>query len=312
MNDIASIPPVADPITFAGSPLDRVSAQRKDADWLDNRLHDSKTRFLPLHDLKVPVELGREPRLNWRPRGEVSMLLRAGAPCVLLGVDDGIAHFAVDVTAAPPQRHEGSKWLDVRSAAMALPAGEAAITAQARSMLDWHNRHGFCAVCSQPTRMEDAGYSRRCTSEACKAQHFPRTDPVAIMLTIWEDKVLLGRQPRFVPGVYSALAGFLEPGESIEEAVRREIFEEAGIKVGKVRYIASQPWPFPSSLMIGCIGEALTNEITVDQEELEEARWFTREELANMVRLSTTQETPRMPPPLSLAHQLARAWLHGA
>ena len=157
MNDSNAIPPVANPITFSGSPFDRVSALRKDTDWIDNRLHDSKTRFLPLHDLKVPVELGRDARLNWRPRGELSMLLRAGAPCILLGMEDGIAHFAVDVTAAPAPRHEGGKWLDVRSAAMTLPAAEAAITAQARSMLDWHSRHGFCAVCGQPTRMEDAG-----------------------------------------------------------------------------------------------------------------------------------------------------------
>ncbi len=313
MNEtLQSTPPVDNPITFSGSPLDRVSDKRKNADWLADQMSSSKSLFLPLHELKVPVELGRQPRLNWRPRTEFGMLIRAGAPCLLLGVQDGMAHFAVDVSAAPPARYEGTKLMDVRSAAMLLPAAEAAIIAQARSMLDWHARHRFCAVCGQRTEMHDAGYSRLCTDEACKAQHFPRTDPVTIMLVEREGRLLLGRQPRFIPGTYSALAGFMEPGENIEECVRREIFEESGIRVGAVRYVASQPWPFPSSLMIGCIGEALSEEITIDGEELEDARWFTRAEIIQMVERAGGNETPRMPPALSLAHQLARAWLRGA
>jgi NAD+ diphosphatase len=153
---------------------------------------------------------------------------------------------------------------------------------------------------------------RRCLAEACGAQHFPRTDPVTIMLVLdGADNVLLGRQPRFPPGVYSALAGFVEPGENIEEAVRREVREEAGIVCERVRYHSSQPWPFPSSLMIGCFAYAESKEIKLDQDELEDARWFTRPEIETMVESWADESQTRMPPPLSIAYQLARGWLRG-
>ncbi|MBZ6076566.1 NAD(+) diphosphatase [Microvirga puerhi] len=177
--------------------------------------------------------------------------------------------------------------------------------AMAKSLLDWHARHRFCANCGSPTHHAQAGFRRDCPQ--CSAQHFPRTDPVVIMRITRGDKCLLGRQARFAPKSYSCLAGFLEPGETIEDAVRREVFEEAGIRVGKVRYLASQPWPFPSSLMIGCAGEAETDEITFDTEELEDARWFTRDDVRRM--LDGTHEEYGAPSPIAIANHLLQQWM---
>ncbi|HYM33264.1 MAG TPA: NAD(+) diphosphatase [Candidatus Cybelea sp.] len=310
MNELRTTPA---PIVFCGNPLDRVSHLRRDAAWLAAALVDRKSRFLPLWQLKALVSLAPQPALDWRGAGEVADLIAAGASVVMLGKDGETCRFAVDASALAEGGREGwGKFIDVRSIAPQLTAEEAGILAQARATIDWHARHRFCAVCGKPTEARDGGYMRACTSEACKAQHFPRTDPVVIMLILRGDMCLLGRQPQFLRGMYSALAGFIEPGETIENAVRREIKEEAGVPVGRVRYHASQPWPFPASLMIGCFGEATAETITVDADELEEARWFPRADVAEMLRRSTTPETPRMPPPLSLAHQLARAWIGGA
>ncbi len=183
----------------------------------------------------------------------------------------------------------------------------------ARSLIDWHQRHGFCAQCGSRTEAGDAGYVRKCTSEACGAQHFPRTDPVVIMLAVrrdtktGEDMVLLGRQGRMAPGMYSALAGFIEPGETIEAAVRRETLEEAGIRLGRIVYHASQPWPFPYSLMIGCYGEALDEAISLDGDELEDCRWFTRAEVRRMIE-EDSPETITIPPKGAIASHLIRHW----
>ncbi len=172
---------------------------------------------------------------------------------------------------------------DLRGLALedALPADQLGILAQARSLLHWHERHGFCANCGAKTQMLDGGYRRHC--EACKADHFPRTDPVIIIVVRRPGYILLGRQASWTAGMYSALAGFMEPGETIEDAARREVFEESGIRLGAVSYVASQPWPFPASLMIGLHGEALSEAITIDDKELEEARWFSLDEARMMV-----------------------------
>jgi NAD+ diphosphatase len=188
-----------------------------------------------------------------------------------------------------------------------LPADQAAIYATARSLVDWHARHGFCAACGSPTEVRKGGWQRNC--EGCGAQHFPRVDPVAIMLAEHAGRLLLGRQPRFPPKRFSALAGFIEPGESIEGAVARELWEEAGIIVHNVRYIASQPWPFPSSLMIGCTSEAQDDTLTIDTTELDEARWFTREEVAAAMA-GEADAAFIAPPPFAIAHTLLAWWLN--
>ena len=299
--------------TFAGSPLNRAGHERRDPEWLEARRRAPDARFLPLWQLRGLMELGAKLSISWRSADDVEPFRSRCANEIFLGLEDDIAHFAIDVSAAGENKADApfqdlGKWIDVRSAAMSAPGEQAAILAQARSTLDWHARHGFCAVCGAPTAMREAGYMRKC--DACGAQHFPRTDPVTIMLVLDDEgRCMLGRQPQFPKGSYSALAGFVEPGENIEEAVRREVREETGITVEDVRYISSQPWPFPSSLMIGCWGYAVTTDISLDLEELEDARWFSSAEIAQMVENWSDLQSTRMPPPLSIAHQLARRWL---
>jgi NAD+ diphosphatase len=196
---------------------------------------------------------------------------------------------------------------DLRSIAMRgfVAPQEQGLLAMAKSLLDWHRRHRFCAQCGAPTAPTQAGFRRDCA--ACHAQHFPRTDPVVIMLVTDGERCLLGRQSRFLPGMYSCLAGFVEPGETVEDAVRRETFEEAGVRVGAVSYWMSQPWPFPSSLMIGCVGEALTSEIVIDRDELEDARWFSRDETGLMLE-GRHPENLFAANPIAIAHHLIRKW----
>jgi len=296
------------PCVFAGSPLERVDFRRRDAQWIAERLADRVTRFLPVWCLSVPVREGAQPELVWidsdhRPDG--------GPEPILLGVRDDRAHFALDVSAIADPVAElglaGTTYPDLRAVASRLVAGDAAIAAQARHLVDWHARHRFCSVCGQPSRVGDAGHVRRCSASECAAEHFPRTDPVVIMLVTRGDRCLLGRQPKWPHPFFSALAGFVEPGETLEEAVRREVFEEAGVRVAEVRYHSSQPWPFPASLMMGCMAEASTEEIRVDAHELEDARWFTRDDAR--AALAGKNRDLALPPPLAIAHQLVRAWV---
>ncbi len=178
--------------------------------------------------------------------------------------------------------------------------------AEAKAVLQWHLRHRFCSNCGAATQAVDAGWKRLCPS--CKAEHFPRTDPVVIMLIVDGERCLLGRSPRFAPTMWSCLAGFIEPGESFEDAVHRETREEAGIVCGRVKYYRSQPWPFPTSLMIGCHAEALSHDIVVDRTELEDARWFSKDEIVTML-LRSHPEGLTTPPPVAIAHHIIRAWV---
>ncbi len=178
--------------------------------------------------------------------------------------------------------------------------------AEAKAVLQWHLRHRFCSNCGAATQAVDAGWKRLCPS--CKAEHFPRTDPVVIMLIVDGERCLLGRSPRFAPTMWSCLAGFIEPGESFEDAVHRETREEAGIVCGRVKYYRSQPWPFPTSLMIGCHAEALSHDIVVDRTELEDARWFSKDEIVTML-LRNHPDGLTTPPPVAIAHHIIRAWV---
>jgi len=301
---LAAMPPAAPaPIAFAGSPLDRADHIRMDDEALAG-LMNWRARVLLLDGLMPGVD--DQGGLVWGSLADVP----SEAELVFLGLLDGKAHFAP----VPAQGAEGPAYAQSASAPRAwalmtqLSPPDLAIYGAARSLVDWHARHRFCARCGAPTRLAKGGWQRHCA--ACGADHFPRTDPVTIMLVEHEGKLLLGRQPRFPPRMYSALAGFVEPGETIEEAVVREIREEAGVAVRDVRYIASQPWPFPSQLMIGCTSVADDPTLAIDTTELEDARWFTRAELeAARAAGEAGTELLYFPRPFAIAHHLISWWL---
>jgi NAD+ diphosphatase len=234
---------------FGGNSLDRASERRDDGEWIAKLLGDAETRILALRDLKPFIRGTTVPALDWQPVAPWLGHIDAGAPLIFLGLGDGRAHFAIDAAGADVAPDVDTASIDVRALAPTIALGEAAILAEARSLLDWHSRHRFCAQCGSPTRVASAGWKRCCPE--CRASHFPRTDPVVIMLATRGDRALLGRNRRRPGARFSCLAGFVEPGETPEEAVRREVREEAGVRCGRVRYLAAQPWPFPSSLMMG-------------------------------------------------------------
>jgi NAD+ diphosphatase len=299
--------------TFAGNPLDRVSQRRQDAAWVASLLDDPETRLLPFRELKPVVREPAATGIDWQPAAAWQGAIHGGATLVLLGIGEGRAYFALDAGSVPALDGAAETTADVRTLAAAIPGPEAAILAEARSVLDWHARHGFCAQCGTPSAISSAGWGRRCPN--CRAHHYPRVDPVVIMLAVRGERCLLGRNRRRVGTRYSCLAGFMEPGETIEEAVRREVLEESGIAIGRVRYLASQPWPFPSTLMMGLLAEAVSEEIRIDPEELAEARWFERDEVRAMVERSRSDDSipgvATLPPPLAIGHQLARRWAFG-
>ena len=298
---------------FAGNPLDRVSERRRDTAWIGELLADPAARLLPLRDLRPLTRGTDELELDWQPVAPWREPIERGATLVFLGLGDGRPYFAIDAGAAPIDATAERGPVDARSLAPLLPGSEAAILAEARSLIDWHARHGFCAQCGSATRVEAAGWVRRCPE--CKASHYPRSDPVAIMLAVRGDYGLLGRGRRRPGARFSCLAGFMEPGETLEEAVRREVQEESGIRVGRVKYLACQPWPFPSRLMMGFLCEGLSEEITVDPEELAEARWFHRDEIRAMVaRAASGPDDPTqvsLPGPVAIAHHICRRWSNG-
>jgi NAD+ diphosphatase len=283
---------------FTGGTLDRADALRHDPVALAAKL-DGNARVLALDGL-MP-EVTADGLLAWTSLAA----LPEGAETILLGLDGaGRAHVVV----VPPAGTEGTAPA-MRSPALmavlaALQPGEAATYAAARSLLDWHARHRFCARCGSTTHLFRAGWGRQC--DACGTEHFPRVDPVVIMIAEHDGRALLGRGKGWPEGRYSALAGFLEPAESIEEAVAREIHEEAGVRVGNVRYVASQPWPFPSSLMIACIGEAEDDAITLDTNELEDAMWVPRDMVRAVLEGEPGPFLP--PPPYAIAHTLLTVW----
>ena len=271
---------------YTGSPLDRVSGRRDDSDWIAEMLADPETLFAPVwrsRSLMKGVEEGAPEALLLTGAAAETLRL-AGGPWAFLGLWEGRPVFTVDCSAAEdplPLLPEGlGGFTDLRQVAGLLPPGEASVLAHARGLMHWRTRHRFCGVCGGECAPRSAGNAMACT--ACGAQHFPRTDPAVIMLVVKGDRCLLGHSHRF-PNVamYSTLAGFVEPGESLEEAVRREVREESNIEVGRVLYHSSQPWPFPASIMLGFHAEGLSDEITIDPEELKDARWFTREQVRN-------------------------------
>lgn len=281
---------MAESVTFGGSGLDRHASLRRDVAGLADALAGGAV--LPLWRGK-PLMQGMRP--GWVPSGHPVLAL-AGPP-VFLGIEDGTPRFAADLSDWSPeagadapdagffdatvQRHPaltgGEGFVELRGVMTDLTAREAELVVTAKAVLQWHRSHGFCSACGARSEVAVGGWQRSCP--ACGAQHFPRTDPVVIMLVTHGNSVLLGRSPGWPEGMFSLLAGYVEPGETIEAAVRREVQEETGVCCGAVSYLASQPWPFPASLMIGTRTEALGRDIRLDPEELEQALWVTREEL---------------------------------
>ncbi len=301
---------------FTGSPLDRAGNERRDRAWIERQRAHAGRRFLALRDLEALVEGDPAPTIAWLTSDELPDGALAG-DAVLLGLDDAAPRFAIDLTAideaalAGPLAN-GRRFAEVRGVAPDLPTDDTAILAQARSFVDWHARHRFCAVCGGPTAPRNGGGMRVC--EDCNAEHFPRVDPVVIVLIIDGDRCLLV-SGRARPGSnYTCIAGFMEPGETVEEAVRREVREEAGVEVAAVRYHSSQPWPFPASLMLGCHAEAASESIAIDPEEIKDARWFDRADVARAIAFAAGEVEGEsgldfgVPAPFTISHQLIRAW----
>jgi NAD+ diphosphatase len=303
--------------------------------WIVERVGDPKSVFVPVwrnQNLVIELESG-EPRavvleaavleaariasdFGKNPEERLS-----SGEVVFLGVIEERAHFALDLSPieAPLEMLQSPalaasgieaatvRFADLRQIGARIERREGALLALARAMTFWHSRHRYCGLCGHPTRSEEAGHMRRCTNPVCNTMHFPRTDPAVIMLVTRGNRALMGRSKNFVPGMYSTLAGFVEPGESLEDAVAREVREETGIEVGAVHYHSSQPWPFPANIMLGFHAEALTTEITVDYGELEDARWYERDWLLSHV----DDDSFRMPRLDSIARRLIEDWLHG-
>jgi NAD+ diphosphatase len=294
---------------YAANGLDRAGHRRRDADWLKARLAHPETLFVPVwRGQNLVASLGGDAPTAITVRRQA--LVSVDGDPVLLGLREERAYFALDFSRheAPLEliRAEGPiEFTDLRRVGPLLARPDGALLAYARGILYWHGRHRFCGVCGSATRSEEGGHVRRCTNTECDATHFPRTDPAVIMLVTDGDRALLGRQKVWLPGMHSTLAGFVEPGESLEEAVAREVHEETGIVVDEVTYHSSQPWPFPASIMLGFTARARTTEVRVDLEELEDARWFERDFLLS----HADDDSFRLPRRDSIARRLIEDWL---
>lgn len=291
-------------LAFSHNPLNRSAQARAQADALAER-RDARSlafrEFKPLVQVEggfglAQLEMG-DPRLD--PSSRIFLGLVKDAPL-----------FAMNWSGedAPP----GHKFIDMRSFAMAAGAVECGIAGQAKSFLEWHARHPFCAACGSPSHMIEGGAKRLCTNAACGAMHFPRTDPVAMMWVTCGDRALIARSPHFPPGVYSALAGFIEPGETLEAAAARETWEEVGLRAIRVEYQMSQAWPFSSSLMLGCFVEVADGPLALEAQEIDDALFVSRDAvkalLARSQDVASGDGAMRLPPPISLAHALAQRW----
>lgn len=296
-------------IPFSGSSLERCEVERASPRWLTDQELSPEARFLPLHNLEPAMLTLPALEPAYVKRDEIPVALENELTMLFLGQRDGTPIFAVDIVQSEAEQLQdiGYSFMDVRSIAMQLHGPDLAIIGHARSMMSWHLKNRFCGTCGTRTLLKRGGAVRFCGDDSCNTEFYPRNDPVVIMLAHRGDQCLLGRQHRFPPRMYSALAGFLEHGESLEEAVRREMFEEAGIDVGKVTYVASQPWPFEQSIMIGCFAEALNEEITLDQEELDDARWVSAHDVKRALAGDETAPIA-VPPDMAIAHHLVKHW----
>jgi NAD+ diphosphatase len=295
------------PNPYAEIGLDRASARRRDEAWIRSLLEAGTAAILPVWRTKNLVIPGAEPCASLLRCDEARAFIEDNGALVFLGLRGEVAHFAVDVShldepAAHPTLAARGEFVELRTVGSLLPRAEGGLLAYARGILHWHATHKFCGACGAPTVAREAGHLRVCS--ACNSQHFPRTDPAVIMLVHSGDRAVLGRKSEWPEGMYSTLAGFVEPGESLEDAVAREVAEEVGIGVRNVRYHSSQPWPFPASLMLGFYAEAESEAIARNADELEDARWFTRAELSE-----GGAGIARRPRSDSIARRLIEDWI---
>ncbi len=308
---------------FTQNPLDRMSDEREDADFVAKLKADPRSKVVVLardmpvlegHEILLELssvaQLGEVSQLAllglWDQTPVFAVLLRDEASEVVEVADEG---GLLDTRVIRLKKRSDLKLVDTRSIATGglVSPNMLGILAQAKAVLHWHHTHQFCGRCGTKTDPSPGGSRRDCPN--CAAQHFPRTDPVVIMLAVDGDRCLLGRQPRFPKGMYSCLAGFLENGETIEDAVRRELFEEAGIRTGEVQYVGSQPWPFPASLMIGAVAHATSTELKIDHNELEDARWFSKDEARSLL-MGTHPDGFTSPASMAIAHHILKTWLN--
>lgn len=290
--------------TFVAKALEREHHRRKEPDWLARKMKEPESVFIPVRQSKVLVIDGEAPAPVLLSPEQMAQYKETDS-AFFLGEAKGRAYFAVELDEKDFGAFErAGRFKDLRAVAPLLSRDDGAILAYAQALAYWHRRNRFCGVCGARNEIREGGHFLGCVNPKCGAAHFPRTDPAIIVLIRYGDKCLLGRQQSWVQGMYSVLAGFVEPGESIEGAVAREIFEEVGVRVKNIRYHSSQPWPFPCSLMLGFTADAEDGRITLDESELEDARWFGRRELREAVE----NRAVKVPPPVSISYRLIEQW----
>lgn len=309
----------AEPLYFADASVDRDTQLRADEKALHELSRSAKARYLLVRNGRVKADGGTPARVAWLRPADVPPTGPDAGALAFLGMLDGHACFALIPAEAPLTAHDRSQsvtddheFVGLRRAAAMMPRPEAQMAALAVHLSNWINRNRYCGFCAAPMRLADGGYKLQCTGAACAREEFPRTDPVVITLVTFRDRCFLARQAKFPPRFYSTLAGFVEPGETLETAVRREVREEAGIEVRRATYRGSQPWPFPTSLMIGYLAEAANEAYSLDHRELEDGRWFDRAELADLsARAGESSSSILLPQKGVMARELIERWLGG-
>ena len=318
-HQIARIPALCElegmrePNFFGESGLDRMSERRADESWLADLRNAPEALYVPVWRTRsfVDRQNAETPVPVHLDAATISELAEDGAEFIFLGYREGVPYFSVDLShldepEAHPHLANRGEFADIRDVSLFMPRQDGAMLAYARAIAHWHRTHRFCGRCGSPTEAQNAGHVRRCVNPDCGAEHFPRTDPAVIMLIHRGDRVILGRKKGWPEGRYSILAGFVEPGETLEGAVIREVMEEVGVPVSNVRYHSSQPWPFPANLMLGYFAEAQSETLNVCDDELEHARWFTRDEL-----MEEALEYRRQPTAVSIARRMLSEWVTG-
>lgn len=306
-------------IRYAGGDLDRAGLFRKDEDWISKKLAHPQSQIVPIwRNLNLVEDLDKGPKSRLVDRDQAGDILEIAHQVTLLGTLGDTAYFAADISSLEEEPAHvlvnKGQFVDLRQVGPQLGAEESSLMAHARGMMFWHQKHQHCGVCGAPTKSHEGGHMRKCTSTECGAPTFPRTDPAVIMLITHQPpsgppQCLLGRQAIWPEGNYSTLAGFVEPGESLEEAVAREVHEEAGIHTTNITYQASQPWPFPASIMLGFWGEATSTEINIDEHEIEDAQWFNAPDLRKFGEWGDEDTKLHLPRKDSISRYLIETWL---